>query len=386
MEIQRLLNFYDTCATTSASSNPVVHNQSFKSSLNEQVNSIDTFWKSNEYVTKKRAEFLKQTGNEHLKNNQYKKAISYYKRAIELKPDYADAYFNIAKAYTASGNVTNSIEAYKELLQISPNDVEALANVGEQLKETNQANEATKYYLKALDIDPRYDLASRSIKEIKYKTLAKTNPKAAEVLLNKQADENMQKALNIVMANAPEYLTDNLKNINFRFNKTSEMGGHANIAQYENDKKTITVTNNYIWAAPEIIAAYLVHEAVHAKDHDPYTSIQEEQDAYRESVVFWLANNNGVKDPEMDYAASLYLIDPAKLDAKVKEVYSTRDGSIPQYSPNHGLSAYGLETHSDLSTFSKIKNFFVHTLLKITHPFAQPQISSDQGLLYNTCR
>lgn len=384
MSIQRLLNFYDKCTITAVNSNPIMLSPSFKASLDAQVNSIDTFWRSQEYVSQKQAETLKQAGNTELKSGQYKKAIELYKRSIELKPDYADAYFNLAKAYKSDGDTEGSILTYKKLIEISPNDVEALANLGECYKETNNLNEARNYYQKALDIDSKYDLAKRSIKEIENQTLAKSNPKAAEEELNNQSVKNLQDALNMVIDHAPESMTKGLKDIAIKFSETSSMGGHPNIAQYENDKRTITVTDKYIWAAPEIIAAYLVHEAAHAKDRDPYTSIKEEQDAYRDSVRFWLAHNNGIKDPEMDYASSLYLINPDKLDAKVKEVYTTRDGSIPKYSPHHGLAAFGLEQNQNISVISKIKSFFRNLFSVSNQP--KPQLSSDQGLLYNHCR
>jgi|GEM_PF-1035015 len=384
MKIQGLVNFYDNCAVSSLNSNPISFNPSFKDSLNEQVNSIDTFWKSQDYITQKKAEYIKQAGNEQLKNNQYKKAIQLYKRAIELKPDYADAYFNLAKAYNSDGNKKYAISTYEELLKISPNDVEALTNLGECYKETNNPFEARKYYQKASDIDPKYDIASRSIKEIDNELLAKTNPKAASEELKRQSSENLNKALNLVMTYCPESITKDLGEITLQYGETNSMSGHSNIAQYENDKKIITVTNKYIWAAPEVIAAYIVHEGIHAKDRDPYTSIKEEQDAYKESVKFWLAHNNGIKDPEMDYASSLYLINPASLDEKVKEVYSTRDSSIPLFSPNHGLAAYGFEKKSDTSILNKIKNFFGNMFSQ--SPELTPQFTSDQGLLCNNCR
>ncbi|MDD3012813.1 MAG: tetratricopeptide repeat protein [Candidatus Gastranaerophilales bacterium] len=384
MKTQGFVNFYNNCAITNMNSNPVISNPNFTASLNEQVNTIDSFWQSQEYISQKQAESLKQAGNNQLQNNQYKKAIQLYKRAIELKPDYADAYFNLAKAYNSDGNKEKAILTYEELLKISPNDVEALTNLGECYKETNNLNEARKYYQKALDIDPRYDLAKRSIKEIENQFLAKTSPKTAKEELNKQSAENLEKARNLVMTYCPESITKDLEGITLQFGETNSMSGHPNIAQYENDKKTITVTNKYIWAAPEVIAAYLTHEAVHAKDRDPYSSIKEEQDAYRESVKFWLAHNNGIKDPEMDYASSLYLINPANLDEKVKEVYSTRDSSIPQYSPNHGIAAYGLEKNSDNSVFSKIKNFFSSLFSKPAQ--ITPQFNYDQGLLYGQSR
>jgi len=383
MTIQRLLNFYDTCTISSMNSNQLPLNPSFKASLNDQVNEIDTFWKSQDYVNQKKAEALKQAGNVQLKNGKYKSAIQLYKRSIELKPNYADAYFNLAKAYKNNGDLALSIVTYKDLLKISPNDVEALSNLGNTYKETNVLIEARKYFQKALDIDPKYDAASRSIKEIDHSDLKRNDPVAAAEILDTQSNETLQKAVELVKLYAPPDISENFAYLNVQFGKTNSMSGHANIAQYENDTKSITVTDKYRWAAPEVIAAYLVHEGVHAKDKDPYTSIQEEQDAYRESVKFWLAHNNGVKDQEMDYAASLYLIDPAKLDAKVKEVYSTRDGSIPKYSPNHGLSACALENQNN-SGLTKIKNYIGNLLSK--QPKLSPQVSSDQGLLCDYCR
>jgi hypothetical protein len=113
------------------------------------------------------------------------------------------------------------------------------------------------------------------------------------------------------------------------------MGGTSNIAQYENYKQTITVSNSYVYASPQVIAAYLAHESVHAKDNDPYTSIREEQDAYEIAAKFWMENSNGVSDPEMDYATALYKKSPSTLSSRVEEIYTLRDPSIAKTSPNH---------------------------------------------------
>ena len=108
-----------------------------------------------------------------------------------------------------------------------------------------------------------------------------------------------------------------------------------NIAQYENHKKAITISNSYIYAAPQVIAAYLSHESVHAHDNDSYTSIREEQDAYQVAAKFWMKNAGGIKDPEMDYAVSLYQQSPSKLNDRVAEIYKLRDPGIAETSPNH---------------------------------------------------
>lgn len=49
----------------------------------------------------------------------------------------------------------------------------------------------------------------------------------------------------------------------------------------------------------------IIHEFVHGKDNDPYTSIREEQDAYRVQAKYWVDNVKNIYDPEMDYVADL---------------------------------------------------------------------------------
>lgn len=79
--------------------------------------------------------------------------------------------------------------------------------------------------------------------------------------------------------------------------------------------------------------------------------MREEQDAYQASIEFWIAHNNGQKDPELDYAAGLYKDNPETLRKKVGQTYRSRDASIPDYSPNH-------IPPEKQGFFSKLKMFF----------------------------
>lgn len=49
-----------------------------------------------------------------------KKAISLYKKAIELNPYFVDAYNNLGVAYEKTGNVDEAIAAYKKAIQVDP--------------------------------------------------------------------------------------------------------------------------------------------------------------------------------------------------------------------------------------------------------------------------
>ena len=178
MTLQSLINFYDSYLRNN--SNQVCSNPDFKSAINGQVNDIDVFWKSQEYKNQKLAEISKEDGNQFVKNNNIKEAIECYKRALKLKPDYVDVYYNLAKTYKSINDNDDAIEAYNKLLELSPNDVEALTNLGECYKDINDFTNAAKYYKTAVNIDPKYDMAIRSLKEIENLKLAQTNPALAD--------------------------------------------------------------------------------------------------------------------------------------------------------------------------------------------------------------
>ena len=52
-------------------------------------------------------------------------AIEAYKKAIAIKSDYADAYFNMANALREQGKLEESIVAYNKALAIKPDNSEA---------------------------------------------------------------------------------------------------------------------------------------------------------------------------------------------------------------------------------------------------------------------
>ena len=155
--------------------------------------------------------------------------------------------------------------------------------------------------------------------------------KQRDEIASKNLAEALQMAVNYL---SPAYMKE-ISDVKIVFGKTASMGGTDNIAQYEDYIKTVTVSDKYKFAAPQLIAAYLVHESVHAHDKDSYTSVREEQDAYKIATEFWIANSKGVQDPEMDYAASLYKQGPSVLSDRVAEIYKMRDPDIAMTSPNH---------------------------------------------------
>ncbi len=287
------------------------------------------------YFKGNNAEEIIKQGDDLLNNNKPQEALEAYKKAQAQSPDNAVISAKIGKAYFKLKDYKSASESFEKYLEKNPDDTEYIMELGEAQRMAGYYEKAIQTFEKAYNQDNSNDFAGRKILETKNNLLSIYNPQRAVNEKNEYAVQNLKKALNMAVGYmTPEYMSD-LRNLTVEFGKTSEMGGTANIAQYEDGRKTITVSDEYIYAAPQVIAAYLSHEAVHAKDADAYTSIREEQDAYKAAAQFWIKNSGKIKDPEMDYAVSLYKKSPNDLDKRVEEIYKLRDPAIARTSPNH---------------------------------------------------
>src|SRR5262249_2427836 len=59
-------------------------------------------------------------GAQLLKIARYRQAILSLERAIDLKPDYAEAYYLRAKAYVAESETDHAIQDFSKLIQLQP--------------------------------------------------------------------------------------------------------------------------------------------------------------------------------------------------------------------------------------------------------------------------
>ena len=83
-------------------------------------------------------------------------AIEAYKKALAIKPDYADAYNNMGNALQDQGKLDEAIEVYKKALAIKPDYADAYNNMGNALQDQGKLDEAIEVYKKALAIKPDY--------------------------------------------------------------------------------------------------------------------------------------------------------------------------------------------------------------------------------------
>ena len=85
-----------------------------------------------------------------------KESIQVFDKVIQLKPDYAEAYYNRGVALKDFGLRDKAIESYDKAIQFKPDLAEAYLNRGVALKELGRLDEALQNYNKAIQLKSGY--------------------------------------------------------------------------------------------------------------------------------------------------------------------------------------------------------------------------------------
>jgi len=96
-------------------------------------------------------------GNILQRDGQFKKAIARFREVIRIEPDYHQAYFRLGICYSTTGQLNDAIYCYRKAFQIHPKDASILNNLIEVLNRTGDYDEAERVAHKALELHP--DLA-----------------------------------------------------------------------------------------------------------------------------------------------------------------------------------------------------------------------------------
>jgi len=87
-------------------------------------------------------------------SGQYQKAISYFTKAIELNPKYAETYCNLGKAYAGLGQYPKAISDYTKAIELNPEFAVACNNRGVVYADLGQYPKAISDYTKAIELNP----------------------------------------------------------------------------------------------------------------------------------------------------------------------------------------------------------------------------------------
>jgi len=95
----------------------------------------------------------------------FDEAIGHYQKALEIRPDFVEAHFNLGNVLADQGRFDEAIGRYQKALKIRPDFAEAYFNLGNASADQGRFDEAIGHYQKALDLATRQnkqDLAKAS--------------------------------------------------------------------------------------------------------------------------------------------------------------------------------------------------------------------------------
>ena len=89
----------------------------------------------------------------------YGEAIEHCSKAIRVKPDFADAYYNRGVAYSDAGDCDSAIADYTRAIELNPTDAEAYNNRGWAFGNQGDYESALADYTKAIESNPNHAIA-----------------------------------------------------------------------------------------------------------------------------------------------------------------------------------------------------------------------------------
>ncbi len=151
--------------------------------------------------------------NAKLRN--FDKAITSYKEALLIKPNYAEAYYNIGVVLQDQGKLDEAIKSLGKAIKLNPNFVAAYNNIGNVLKEKGLLNQAIESYNNALSIKPNFIEAFINLNRIEVQ-LSRHNS------ISKFKHNNLIKSLSEKLSKSPKYQVNQsiLKFIQGNFNQS----------------------------------------------------------------------------------------------------------------------------------------------------------------------
>jgi len=126
---------------------------------------ISTSGRANKLQEVNDASTYNARGLESFKSGKFEDAVKFYKQAIKLKQDYAEAHYNLGDAYFQLKQYKQAIEAYKQALRYQSNLPAAYNNMGTAYYKLGEHQKAIEAYKEAIRLDPKsgptyYNLAA----------------------------------------------------------------------------------------------------------------------------------------------------------------------------------------------------------------------------------
>lgn len=127
------------------------------------------------------------SGIKILRDKDYRAAIEYMKKAVEIMPDYSNAMYMLGKLYMEVGDYEKGVETLKKATEVIPDYIDTYLELGGYyLYKEKDFKRAEEYYKKAKEIDsndgsPYFCYGNLYFNKKRYKTAEEMYLKAIEL-------------------------------------------------------------------------------------------------------------------------------------------------------------------------------------------------------------
>jgi tetratricopeptide (TPR) repeat protein len=84
-------------------------------------------------------------------------------RAMTLRPDYADVYYNLGVVLKLQGRLKEAVEQYRSALRLKPDFTKVHYNLGNTLSDLGRLDESIEHYRQALQLKPNHAKAANNL-------------------------------------------------------------------------------------------------------------------------------------------------------------------------------------------------------------------------------
>ena len=120
-------------------------------------------WQDCARKTPRQARPANGVGLAYQAQNQPEKALAWFQKAVDLDPDYDEAYSNVGGILVNLGRVADAVPYLERAIAINPESHVAFSNLGSAMKRLNRLDEAIACYRKSISLYPDYETAHNNL-------------------------------------------------------------------------------------------------------------------------------------------------------------------------------------------------------------------------------
>lgn len=109
---------------------------------------------------------LYNLGLKSYENGDIPSAITYFKKAIELDPNFVDAYYNLGAIYKKEKDYSQAISAFQKAVDLNANDMEAIYELASCYFEEGDFAKAKKYFSLISTDFPKYNETQKKLESV----------------------------------------------------------------------------------------------------------------------------------------------------------------------------------------------------------------------------